>query len=293
MRQRDHPDMKTAYRQIRSMGTTMDLVLPGKGDAPADLLVEEITSELDRIEQRLSVYRPDSDISVINRAAFRHPVPLDPEMHLIFTELVAYHRETRGFFDVTLKAVLDHYLEHGTEAGILPERIAGSAGMEHLVLEGDRIRFLKEGMQIDLGGYGKGYAMRNILKIISGRGVEKALVSFGGSLVYGLGSHPYGDCWKVSVPLPGTTEPLVFDLKNETLSTSGNSLNNQKKFGNSGHIVNPETLHTRRGKGVVSVTAGDPVRAEVFSTALFSAGNQRAMEIAGQFPDLKVGCFFM
>jgi len=275
------------------MGTVMDLVLPGSQDAYADLLVKEMRAELGRIEQRLSVYRPDSDISVINRAASKGMVTLDREMAGIFNELFLFHQETRGFFDVTMKPVLDFFLEHGAAAGAVPDHITGAAGMEHLRLEGDRIRFMKKGMQIDLGGYGKGYAMRKILEIMTSKGVENALISFGGSLVYGLGSHPYGNSWKISVPVPGNSDGLTFELKDETLSTSGNSLNNRKKFGNSGHIVNPETLRTREGNGLVSVTATDPVRAEVFSTALFSAGRQRAMELARLHPDLKVGCFFV
>jgi thiamine biosynthesis lipoprotein len=287
-----NPDMRTAYRQIRSMGTTMDLVFPGAGDTRCDHLADIIGRELDRIERRLSVYRPDSDISVINSAGFKGPVKLDSELVLIFNEVSALHEETGGFFDITMKPVLDFYLKHGAEAGSLPDHIAAATGMDNLILEGDRIRFLNKGMQIDLGGYGKGYAVRKIVGILESNGVGNALVSFGGSLVYGRGSHPYGDTWKISVPLHEDMEARIFHLRDEALSTSGNTLNNQKKFGNSGHIVNPETLSTRKGSGLVSVKASDPVRAEVFSTALFSAGPQRAVEISSQHPDLEVGCFF-
>ena len=83
----------------------------------------------------------------------------------------------------------------------------------------------------------------------------------------------------MSVPGDPVKGPLIFDLKDEALSTSGNSLNNQKKFANSGHIVNPVTHEMTTMDGLVSVKAKDPVKAEVYSTALFSAGPDLSKEI--------------
>ena len=106
--------------------------------------------------------------------------------------------------------------------------------------------------------------------------------------MYGLGTHPFGDTWKVVVPAQVPNDPIVFNLNNNALSTSGNTLNNQKKFANSGHIVNPVTLLMKREEGLVSVKAADPLRAEVFSTALYSAGEKQSNEILKGIPDLEV-----
>ena len=65
-------------------------------------------------------------------------------------------------------------------------------------------------------------------------------------------------------------------------------MNNRKKFANSGHIVNPVTLQMKKIEGLVSVKAKDPVRAEVYSTALFSAGPERSEEIHKRVQDLEV-----
>jgi thiamine biosynthesis lipoprotein ApbE len=64
-------------------------------------------------------------------------------------------------------------------------------------------------------------------------------------------------------------------LHHEVLSVSGNSLNNRKKFANSGHILNPHTLRLIRPLGLVAVKSADPVEGEVYSTALFSAGREQ------------------
>ena len=123
--------------------------------------------------------------------------------------------------------------------------------------------------------------------ILQSAGIECALISFGESLIYGLGSHPYGKTWRVSVPGEDPGRPMEFDLMDEPLSTSGNSLNNQKKFANSGHIVNPVTFQMTTIDGLVSVKAKDPVRAEVYSTAFFSAGPHRSDKILKEEPGVE------
>ena len=129
--------------------------------------------------------------------------------------------------------------------------------------------------------------MERILPILRDARINCALLSFGESLIYGLGSHPYGDSWKVSLPVGDPVKSRVFDLKNEALSISGNSLNNQKKFADSGPIVNPVTCQMVGMNGLLSVKTEDPVRAEVLSTALFSAGPQVSKELISDIPGIE------
>lgn len=89
--------MQTAYRQLQSMGTNMDLVFPGAERSLCDHMADKIRRELDRIERRLSVYWPDSDISMINRAGFKELVHLDEEISLIFIDVFTLHEDTGGF----------------------------------------------------------------------------------------------------------------------------------------------------------------------------------------------------
>ena len=270
------------------MGTRLDLVVADLEQEPCDDLVRDVKAELDRIEGMLSIHRPDSIISLINSTAHAGIIELDSEFQNIFSEILDLHQETGGYFDITMKPVSDLYRDH--EGQLLPpaQMIREMAGMDKLELDPGGIRFSRKGVKVDLGGYGKGYAVKRILPILESYHVGNALVSFGESLVYGWGAHPLGETWRISVPAEGGMDPVVFDLKDETLSTSGNSLNNKKKFGNSGHIVNPVTLRMASKRGLVCVKSGDPVRAEVFSTALFSAGPGQSEELLREFPDLEI-----
>jgi thiamine biosynthesis lipoprotein len=267
------------------MGTRLDIVFPGLGPELCDRVMVMITTELDRIERKLSIHSTVSELSVINATAYGGPVVMDEEFSQIFREIENLHRETLGYFDITMKPVSDCLVGEGKE---LPVDISDRVGMNKVAIDGGAIRFRKKGVILDPGGFGKGYAVRRLLMILESEGIERALISFGESLIYGLGTHPYGDSWRVSVPFEGFHEPVSFDLINESLSTSGNTLNNQKKFANSGHIVNPVTLQMSPALGLVSVKSKDPFRAEAFSTALFCAGPKQSEHIFKGLPDLEI-----
>lgn len=270
------------------MGTRLDMVFPGMDGQECDALEKELKQELMRLEGRLSIYSDGSDLSLINRVAHAGPVGLDDELSAIFREIESYHAETMGFFDVALKPLQDFQKDPENEGIPIPEALRELAGMQHVRMTPQGISFSRKGVQLDLGGYGKGYAIRRILSILDARGTGSALISFGESLVCGRGTHPYGEGWKVTVRGEGGGKPVHYLLGDETLSTSGNSLNNQKKFGNSGHIVNPVTSLTQRSVGLVSVKSSDPVRAEIYSTALFSAGREWSDRLCGRATDLEV-----
>ena len=271
--------MEAQHRHISSMGTRLDLVFPGMEADLCDELMELIESELHRLDALLSIHRFDSELSQLNSTGFAGIIEISQELYDILSQVKKLSDETGGYFDVTMKPLSDYLKsKEGQEQSVDPHTL-DLVGMDQLMIENGGVRFKREGVMLDLGGYGKGYAVERIVRILQSAGLECALISFGESLIYGLGSHPYGDVWRVSVPGDSLQGPLVFDLKDEALSTSGNSLNNQKKFANSGHIVNPVTHQMTTMDGLVSVKAKDPVKAEVYSTALFSAGPDLSKEI--------------
>ena len=279
--------MEAQYRHISSMGTRLDLVFPGLEADLCDGLMEQIESELYRLDALLSIHRFDSELSHLNSTGFAGIIEISQELYDILSQIKKLSDETGGYFDVTMKPVSDYLKSKEGQEQIVDPHILDLVGMDQLMIEKGGVGFKREGVMLDLGGYGKGYAVKRIVKILQSAGLECALISFGESLIYGLGSHPYGAAWRVSIPGDDLQGPLVFDLKDEALSTSGNSLNNQKKFANSGHIVNPVTHQMTTMDGLVSVKANDPVKAEVYSTALFSAGPDLSKEILKSVSDVE------
>lgn len=279
--------MQAAHRHLTSMGTRLDMVFPGMEADACDALTKDIKAELDRIEGLLSIYRNDSEISLLNSHAHAGYIEVSQEVLEILTQVKLFHKETEGYFDITMKPVGDFWKENKGEDQNLPQNILERVGMERWLVGNEGVKFVRKGVALDLGGFGKGYAIKKILPIMEGANISSGLISFGESLIYGLGSHPYGDCWKVSIPYGDQEQPQVFELKDEALSTSGNTLNNQKKFADSGHIVNPVTRGMATRDGLVSVKHKDPVRAEIFSTALFSSGPEGSEEILKRQPGIE------
>jgi thiamine biosynthesis lipoprotein len=270
-----------------TMGTRLDLVLAGVSREQSDAVAAGVKAECERIEGMLSIYRSGSPVSLLNSAAHLGWMKTDRELHALLEEIRSYHHATGGYFDITMKPVADFYRMHPPGLPVEGE-VRERTGMDLVLMGADGIRFARKGVFLDLGGYGKGYAVKKMLPILEAYGIGHALISFGESLVYGWGSHPYGDAWPINLPCESEDGPVRFNLRDEALSTSGNSLNNQKKFANSGHIVNPLTLEMCRQRGLVSVKAGDPVHCEVYSTALFSAGPGKEEAVLAHAPDLEV-----
>jgi len=265
------------------MGTRFDLVVAGLPPEEGELLFRDIRQEIERIEGLISIHRSDSLFSFINAHAHKNRIPLETEMQDLFATIREMHEQTGGRFDITLAPLGEYLKEHQESQKRIPDELMEKSGMDKVDLSRGGIRFATKGVCLDPGGFGKGYAVKQILPLIHKRNVEHALVSFGESLVYALGNHPYGEAWKIV--LPGERDhPAEFFLKDEALSVSGNSLNNRKKFANSGHIIDPLSFRINTKDALVCVVHEDPLKAEIYSTALFSgmsADNERPEWAAG------------
>ncbi len=105
------------------------------------------------------------------------------------------------------------------------DHLLDSSGMKQVILDRDKmtIRFRNEVVQVDFGGFGKGYALERIRKLLLSHGILNAFISFGESSVLALGNHPHGVGWKAGVNHQMITGNSLFsfDLQNESLSTSG------------------------------------------------------------------------
>ena len=117
---------------------------------------------------------------------------------------------------------------------------------------------------------------------------EETSLDFGNSSILGIGRHPYGPCWRVSLPDPATGNALAeFDLVDRALSVSGNTAAHTE------HIVNPHTGLRDASRQIVAVVADDPLDAEVVSTAWMIAGEPQRRRIACGFDKLEVYAYIL
>lgn len=268
------------------MNTRFDLVIPGFGEENADMVFNDIKKELFRLENKLSYFSKESIVFRLNNEAFQNPIELDNEMFEVLSLCIDFYNKTNGIFDITMRPLLEllNQNEHPDHEEM--EKLHHNLGCDKLILhtEEKTIRFANESVKIDLGGFGKGFAMKNVLDILEENLIRNAFISFGGSSVSGVGQHPHGEYWPAAIQnVFHPSESLYrFKLKNKSLSTSGWS--EKQSF----HLLNPVNSRLVKAQKTVSVVSDSPIISEVLSTALYIANAEQHDIIIKNYPACEV-----
>ena len=271
---------------VDAMGSTYSMALYGTDQTSLRVAAEEAAEDVRRLDRLLSNYLPTSDLSEINRDAARKPVRVDPELFDLLQKCVEYSRASDGAFDISVGPLMKVWGFY-KGSGRLPHRaeIRGAlskTGYAHLKLDPQNrtMQFDREGVELDLGGIGKGYAVDRMIDVIRKNGIDSALVSASGSSIYALGTPPgEPNGWKVSIKNPKNRSVTIEDvfLKNESMSTSGNY---EKFFFAEGrmwsHIMDPRTGYPAQGVLSVSVIAPRTLDSEAWTKPFYINSRQWA-----------------
>lgn len=288
-------DSKLYHNTLKSMGTRMDIILCGMDARRAEEVFLDIQRLLVRLEGKLSWYREDSEITRINIKAFGKSLQPDPEVMTILSNCAFYHERTGGYFDPTLRKLQEYLLgedrrpEKVRDLKLLKER----TGWKFLELDEQKgtVRFLSEELSLDLGGYGKGYALQKIKDKLTREGIRDALISFGESSVLAMGRHPHGSLWRLGIQNAFDPSACVhtLDLSDQAMSTSGLNPNNLRgRAHGRGHLIDPHSARALSGIRSLTVLSRNPVEAEVLSTALILAPLDEREEILARFPGIRI-----
>lgn len=238
------------------MGTRLDFITWGVSEAHISPLWEKVcnvTAELDSIFNRFS---PQSEVWAFNNWKKDIPFRCSEKFRMLVGEALSFWNDTEGLFDITKGRMLE------------------------LQVDGDILQKSDDDVRLDFGGIAKGYALRKIEMMLKDAPVESAFVNFGNSSILAVGHHPYGDCWKVSLPSPFDGKSLrEYRLRDRSLSISGNTP------GYSGHIIHPLSGDAVTDRRVTSVVGGNPLEAEVLSTVMMLADMGQRKRILGRFPN--------
>ena len=242
---------------MQIMGTRLDALILGAGPTLASKVWEEVKDELVRLNKMLNKFDKESELYRVNNKAIHSPCFVSEELWKILADCEQYYERTYGYFDISLKDYSKVEFDN----------------------ECHTVYFTDTGIQLDLGGYAKGYALESIRKILVNHSITQALINFGNSSVLALGSHPHGDSWSIGINDPYTPDKIVgnISLRDNTLSTSGNMPSH------TGHIFNPFTGQYNADRRIVSVSAPNAIDAEVVSTTLMIADKIKEKEIVSQF----------
>lgn len=265
------------------MATRFEIALHGDNPVALRAAGEEALDEIDRLENQISPYRPTSEIAHLNARAAHEPVRVSPTIFSLLANAQKLSQETSGAFDITI-APLVRCWGFVNGLGRLPshDEIADArskTGM-HLVQLDEKnstVRFAREGVMLDLGAIGKGFAIERAAELLRESGITSALLHGGTSTVYALGHPPDADSWKVAIENPTQPDQTNADLpalptislRDEALSISavwGRSF--QKDGQTLGHVLDPRTGQPVTGALLAAVVLPSATETDALSTAL-------------------------
>jgi thiamine biosynthesis lipoprotein len=179
-----------------SMGTTYSVVVYGTDRFKMQGAVELAFEEVRRLDQMLSNYRPDSELTLLNQRAGQGPVKVSKELFDLLAACVRYSQASEGAFDITVGPLMKVWGFY-KGSGHFPHRaeIRGAmanVGYRNLVLDEKQqtVQYRRSGVEIDPGGIGKGYAVDRMVAILRESGVRSGLITAGSSSIYGIGVPP-------------------------------------------------------------------------------------------------------
>jgi thiamine biosynthesis lipoprotein len=283
-----------------SMACVYAIEVYGPDAAALPRIVEDAFDEVDRIDRLMSHYKADSPLSRINREAARHPVAVEPELFDFIAEAMRYNRESAGAFDITVGPLMKVWGFFRGE-GRMPssEELATArrhVGAARVALDAadKTIRFDRPGVELDLGGIAKGHAVDRVVRLLKDRHIAAALVSAGGSTVYGFGAPPGHKGWDVTIqdPIDPRKIALTVTLRNRTLSVAGTS---EKSFESGGvrysHIMDPRSGVPVQGVLSVAVLTSTGTAGDALDNAFFVMGPERSRVYLKTLPDAEAFFF--
>ena len=226
----------------------------------------------------LSNYQPETELSRMNRGAPKAPFRASRELYEFVKRSRAYFDETLGTFDPTMGPVVRAWgFFTPRPAAPTPADAAAAkarSGFDKVRLDdaAQSVSYTVDGLEMDPGGIGKGYAADRAVSVLRQMGISTALVSAGGSTLYAMGHPPDRDGWKVAVrdPAKPATSLRYVMLRDNALSTSGIADRYVQIDGHRyGHIIDPRTGQPVEGMCQVTLVAANATDSDALTKAAF------------------------
>lgn len=265
-------------RTIYAMDTQMDFTVYESERADS---LTKVNQEIIRLEKLLSTNDKDSEIYALNNE--HKPIPVSKETEEVLKLTLNIAKDTNGIFDPTIYPLIYEWgFTTGNYQVLTDEKIKQLLPLvdyRKVQMAGDIVS-VPEGMQIDLGGIGKGYTGDKIIELLKSEGVCSALINLGGN-VQALGSKPDGSPWRIGLKSPDNSDNLaVLEIMDKAVITSGGYERyfTDEKGNIYWHILDPKTGKPANS-GLLSVTVIGKQGAlcDALSTTFFIMGKDKAI----------------
>jgi thiamine biosynthesis lipoprotein len=274
------------------MGTIVEITLTGDDEETARKAALQAFQEIKRIEHLMSPWIESSDVSRINRAAGKEWAKVSVET----LEVVGKAREvselSEGGFDITVGPLVQLWRK-AKERGIPPEmgdvkKTLNLVNFKNLVVNPEgKILLKKKGMEIDLGGIAKGYAVDKAFDLLISLGYKNLIVNAGGDLR--VGGTKLDQPWSIGIQHPRESEKIIarISISDAAIATSGDY---EKFFIHEGkryhHILNPKDGFPAEGCQSVSMIYKEGMMADALATAVFVLGPEKGYSLCQRLEDV-------
>lgn len=229
-------DNKNIHRfSHQAMSTIFEIVIDEEDREYAEQAASAAFTEIDRLEEELSRFRPNSDISRLNTLVVGEELRLSYDTFECLVMAKVMFELTNGLFDITSGKIIDRwkYANPKESKDFAPTII----GMDQIILDESKhsINLLSNDLIIDLGGFGKGFAIDKVSELLIEWEITNALIHSGGSTVKAMGNLNGNEGWPISISNPSNSSQTIAEviLKDFSLSGSGEQKGR--------HIINPKS----------------------------------------------------
>lgn len=276
------------------MGSRFDITIVDKDSASAKENIERVIAEISRIENLISEWRPNTQISEVNRNAGIRPVKVDREVFELTKRALYFSKMTDGVFDISIAAMdriwkFDGSMEEMPSVEAIKKSIE-KVGYQNIELDSIHSTiFLKfPGMKIGFGATGKGYAAEKGKQLMLSLGIESGIVNASGDMAV-WGTQADGKPWKIGISSPFKSGEIlkVLSLKDNVSVVTSGDYQRFVEFGGKyySHIINPKTGFPASGLRSVTVIGPNAETANGISTSIMILGTEKGLKFIKKFQD--------
>ncbi|UOE40054.1 FAD:protein FMN transferase [Chryseobacterium suipulveris] len=278
------------------MGNRFEITLEAKTEKEVDFFLKHAVEEIQRIEELLSTFKPNSQTNLINENAGVKPVKVSDETFSLIERSKKISKITDGYFDITYGSIDKKFWNFDTSMTELPDEDLARKSIalinyKNMELDAEKKTvFLKnKGMRIGFGGIGKGYAAEKTKILMKSLGVKAGIINASGDMsCWGIPEN--GKPWTIGIAHPDFADMPFSTLETTDLAvaTSGNYekfvMIGGKKYS---HTINPKTGFPITGLKSVTILSPNAEISDALATPISIMGIQDGLALINKLKDIE------
>ncbi|MDQ0196500.1 FAD:protein FMN transferase [Paenibacillus wynnii] len=273
------------------------------GDTVAQKNMDDILHLLEKLDLQLSRTKEGGEVYAVNQAAGKEAVVVSDDTLDVVKQSLKYAVEMNGLFDPTIGPLVDLWNIGSGGEKVPPQADIDKAkaltNYKDVIIDeaAKTVKLAKEGMVLDLGGIGKGYAADRVADYLKAQGLDSAMINLGGSSIIALGTKPDGAQWNIGLQDPDQsrgTQLGTIKITDEVIDASGVYerffIQDEVRYH---HILDPRTgFPSQNGLKSITIMSPNATDADALSTGVFLMGLEEGMQYLESLPE-KIEAFFI